>query len=72
MNRNMKGSPQPTLQERLRKMRLEIDSILDSVTQECEGLPESGIREVFRRKLLPIVFRHFPDGSVNFRITNGS
>jgi hypothetical protein len=42
-------------------MRAEIDGVLDAVCQECEGLPASGISEIFRKKLIPIVEKHFAD-----------
>jgi hypothetical protein len=59
----------PTLPERLAAMRDEIDSILDGVCAECDGKSAAEIRAIFKRRLVPIVSKHFPDGSVNFRIT---
>jgi hypothetical protein len=51
----------PVLPDELRAMRAEIDAVLDDVCQECEGLPASGISQIFRRRLIPIVEKHFSD-----------
>ena len=59
----------PTLQDRFDLMRAEIDSVLDEVCAECDGKSAAEIRSIFKRRLIPLVQKHFPDGSLNFRIT---
>ena len=59
----------PTLQDRFDLMRAEIDGELDSICAECEDKTAAEIRAIFKRRLIPLVQKHFPDGSLNFRIT---
>jgi hypothetical protein len=63
-------SARHSLALQLRVMRDEIDGILDDVCVSCEGKSAAEITEIFRRRLIPIVPKFFPDELPNHKSTS--
>jgi hypothetical protein len=57
---SMSASLQSNLQDRFDLMRDEIDNELDSICAECEDKAAAEIRAIFKRRLIPLIQKHFP------------